>query len=125
MVMIEVVCGIIYKEGKVLICRRAPHKTLSGYWEFPGGKIEPGERGEQSLKRELLEELGMEVEVKGYFMENIHDYGSFSIKLFAYKCEFRNASFVMLDHDDYKWIYPMELKEFKLAPADISIAQIL
>jgi 8-oxo-dGTP diphosphatase len=123
--MIEVVCGIIYKEGKVLICRRALHKTLGGYWEFPGGKIEPGERAEQSLKRELLEELGMEVEIQDYLMEHIHDYGSFSIKLIAYTCEFKNASFVMGDHDAYKWVYPQELEEFELAPADISIAQIL
>ncbi|MNL70322.1 pyrimidine (deoxy)nucleoside triphosphate pyrophosphohydrolase [compost metagenome] len=67
----------------------------------------------------------MEVEIKGNLMEIIHDYGSFSIKLFAYKCEFRNASFDMVDHDEYKWIYPMELKEFKLAPADIPIAKTL
>lgn len=120
--MIEVVCGIIYNEDKVLICRRASHKALGGYWEFPGGKIEAEESGEQSLKRELLEELGMEVEIQGYLMEHIHDYGSFSIKLIAYTCEFKNASFVMSDHDAYKWVFPIELEQFKLAPADVSIA---
>lgn len=98
---------------------------LGGYWEFPGGKVEIDEKREQSLKRELLEELGMEVEIHGYFMDHCHDYGSFSIKLIAYKCEFKNASFAMTDHDAYKWVYPMELKEFKLAPADVPIAKTL
>jgi len=65
--MIEVVCGVIYNEhGQVLICRRAKHKSLAGYWEFPGGKIETDELPEQSLSRELLEELGMEVSVQDF-----------------------------------------------------------
>ena len=71
--MIKVVCGIIYKDRKIFIARRKPHKSMGGLWEFPGGKIEEGEEYADSLKRELQEELEMQVEVNDFLMENIHN----------------------------------------------------
>ena len=62
--MIKVVCGIIFKDQKIFICRRNPEASLGGYWEFPGGKIEEGEDHRESLKRELMEELLMDVEIE-------------------------------------------------------------
>lgn len=123
--IIKVVCGIIFHDNKVIICRRKPEKSLGGYWEFPGGKIEQGEKNEVSLSRELKEELDMKVEVKDYFKTNFHDYGKFRIELIAYKCNFIDANFEMIDHDSYKWVDILDLLKWNLAPADIPIAQEL
>lgn len=125
MVMIKVVCAIIYKENKVLICRRKMNKSLGGYWEFPGGKIEEDENPKDSLARELLEELDMEVEIMEYFMTNMHNYDRFSIELIAYKCIFKKSSFTLVDHDVYKWVDVKSLDKIKMAPADIPIAKKL
>jgi 8-oxo-dGTP diphosphatase len=124
--MIEVVCGVIYNEhGQILICRRAMHKSFAGYWEFPGGKIEQDELPEQSLSRELLEELGMEVSVQDFLTEVLHKYEDFAIKLLAYRCAFISATYILSDHDQYTWVFPQELVNFELAAADIPIADIL
>jgi 8-oxo-dGTP diphosphatase len=124
--MIEVVCGVIYNEhGQILICRRAKHKSLAGYWEFPGGKIETDELPEQSLSRELLEELGMEVSVQDFLTEVLHKYEDFAIKLLAYRCAFISASYILSDHDQYDWVYPQELVNFELAAADVPIVELL
>jgi 8-oxo-dGTP diphosphatase len=66
MATIRVVCGIIFNNEKIFICRRNQGKSLAGYWEFPGGKIEGSESFEQALKRELHEELEMDVVVKDF-----------------------------------------------------------
>ena len=122
---VKVVCGIIFNDNKVFICRRMPKKSLGGYWEFPGGKIEQGESNEASLTRELIEELGMSLEVKDYFKTNLHDYGKFIIELIAYKCNFIDANFRLTDHDKYEWVNVKDLSNWNLAPADIPIAKEL
>lgn len=121
--MIRVVCGIVFKDDKVFICRRKPNKSLGGYWEFPGGKIEIGESNEDSLKRELLEELQMEVDLVKYFGSSQHHYENFSIDLIAYTCNLRNWNSYLTDHDQYDWVSPSEILNWKLAPADIPLAQ--
>lgn len=121
--MINVVCGIIFDGDKVFICRRKAGKAFSGFWEFPGGKIEGNEAAKEALSRELIEELGMKVEVQECFMTVIHQYTSFVIKLIAIKCTFLKASFVMTDHDSYKWVKVRDLLSWKLAAADIPIAE--
>ena len=123
--IIKVVCGIIFNDNKVFICRRKPEKSLGGYWEFPGGKIEQGEKYEVSLSRELIEELGMKVEVKEYFKTNIHAYEKFTIELIAYKCIFFDATFQLTDHDSFEWVLVKDLVNWNLAPADIPIAKEL
>ena len=122
---IKVVCGIIFYENKVLICRRKKSKSLAGYWEFPGGKVEKGESNELALIRELSEELGMKVEIKDHFLSNIHDYEIQKIELISYKCTFIYSDFKLVDHDDYNWIITRDLVNWNLAPADIPIANKL
>ncbi len=117
--MIKVVCGIIYKEGKIFLCRRKPEKSLGGYWEFPGGKVEAGEAPEAALQRELHEELAMEVTIDRYFGTSRYDYPDFSIELIAYCCTFKRSSFTLTDHDAYEWVKPGELLDWKLSPADV------
>ena len=123
--IIRVVCGIIFKDNRVFICRRSPEKSLGGYWEFPGGKIEQGESNEEALSRELLEELGMKVDVKDYFGTNFHTYEKFTIELIAYKCNLIDANFQLTDHDSFEWVHIKDLSKWSLAPADIPIAKEL
>ena len=70
----EVVAALIRRDGRILICQRPPRQSHPLKWEFVGGKIEPGETPEQALARECREELGIEVQVGGLFMEVTHDY---------------------------------------------------
>jgi len=123
--IIKVVCGIIFKEDKIFICRRNQQKILSGYWEFPGGKIEIGEKAEDSLVRELQEELGMDVSIDKYFKTVIHRYETFTIELISYICQFQKASYKLTDHDAYEWVDRSDLNKRLLAPADIPIAEAL
>ena len=122
---IKVVCGIIYNDNKVLICRRKPSKSLGGFWEFPGGKVEKGESSELALIRELSEELGIKVENIIFFGTNIHEYISNNIELQAYKCKFIKTDLILKDHDAFEWINIQEIVSYDLAPADIPIANEL
>lgn len=123
--IIKVVCGIIFKDDKIFLCRRNPNKSLGGYWEFPGGKVEADEKMEDSLLRELKEELGMKVSIGKHFKTVIHNYDSFTIELIAYICQFQEATYSLTDHDKYEWMDKADLNKKKLAPADIPIANEL
>ena len=120
---IKVVCGIIFNKDKIFICRRKPEKSLGGYWEFPGGKIEPDENEEETLIRELKEELDMQVEIEDYYTTSSYDYDTFSIELIAYKCILLKYKSKLIDHDKFEWVEPIKLLDHKLAPADIPLAQ--
>lgn len=122
---IKVVCGIIWKKNTVFIARRKLGKHLAGYWEFPGGKVELNETHEESLLRELNEELGMSVEIGMHYMTVLHNYESFRIELISYECIFQKANFIMSDHDNFEWVDTSEIDKWKLAPADLPIANKL
>ena len=116
--MIRVVCGIIFKDDKILLTRRKKGKSLGGFWEFPGGKVEKEETDTIALKRELKEELGLEISELNYFSENKHDYNTFSIHLVAYKCKTLMDPNKLVDHDKFEWVIVNELGNFNLAEAD-------
>ncbi|ACU04618.1 (deoxy)nucleoside triphosphate pyrophosphohydrolase [Pedobacter heparinus] len=123
--MISVAAAIIFRENKVLIARRAAHKHLAGYWEFPGGKIEPREEPEACLVRELAEELMIIIQVKHHIMDHIHNYGNFTITLKAYSCTFVSGEIILTDHDEVLWVNVDDLPSYHLAPADVPIANRL
>lgn len=123
--MIKVTCGLIFSEDNIFLCRRNQEKSLGGYWEFPGGKVERNEAFETCLERELQEELNMEVEVIRHFRTIHHDYEEFSIELISFLCDFKNATFSLKDHDAYEWVDPKTLLDWNLAPADIPIAKAI
>ncbi|WP_025690168.1 (deoxy)nucleoside triphosphate pyrophosphohydrolase [Paenibacillus zanthoxyli] len=125
--MIQVAAAIIYnKEGKVLIARRREGKSQAGLWEFPGGKIEDGEDASACLRRELTEEMGIDIVPYEYFGVNEHSYGSgLHIRLIAWKAEYREGEIVLTDHDACRWENPGELERFIFAPADIPFVQKL
>ena len=125
MAITKVVCGIIFKDDLVLICRRKREKSLGGYWEFPGGKVEDDESYEESLLRELIEELNLKVEIKEHFFNTVHHYDKGSIELISFICETENIAIESTDHDLLEWVEVDDLLNWKLAPADIPIAKEL
>jgi 8-oxo-dGTP diphosphatase len=124
--MIDVVAAILEDQtGKFLIAKRKTGKKLAGYWEFPGGKIENGESPQQSLIRELYEEMNLEIKIGDYVGENIHFYDEGPIRLLAYKGKITGGEIKLTDHEEYAWINLLDLKKVKLAPADIPFIELL
>lgn len=124
--MIDVAAAILENDnGKVLIARRKQGKKLAGYWEFPGGKLEIGETPQECLIRELNEEMNLTIEISKYVGENIHYYEQGPIRLLAYKGKITGGEIKLTDHDEYAWINLQELKNVKLAPADVPFIQLL
>lgn len=124
--IIDVVCGVVYDDrNSILIARKAPGKAMAGFWEFPGGKIDPGETETEALKRELAEEFGMEVEVGERLGAEIHEYPHITINLIAFKCLYRYGTFQRTDHDEFDWVKKEELPSFRFAPADVFILALI
>jgi len=124
--MIEVVCGIIRDErGRVLAGLRPNGKHLGGLWEFPGGKVDPGESARQALVRELREELGIDVEVCVALEPVCWQYETVRIKLLPHVCEIRGGMIEALSHERVDWYALGDLRGLEWAPADVPVlAQI-
>ncbi|MGG4552204.1 (deoxy)nucleoside triphosphate pyrophosphohydrolase [Paenibacillus humicus] len=117
--MIQVAAAIIENEqGQLLIARRKEGKSQAGLWEFPGGKIEEGESGEECLRRELMEEMNIAIEPYEFVGVNDHWYGDVHIRLFAWKATYQAGTITLADHDEYCWIAKSELGLFEFAEAD-------
>jgi len=114
---------IVDKEGKILIARRANTEPLSGWYEFPGGKLEKDETAPQSLVRELKEELNINSKIISHFADTIYKYDTGKIKLFCYWIQTDNQknTFKKNVHDNLVWVFPNDLKNYKILPADIDI----
>ncbi|WP_300433727.1 (deoxy)nucleoside triphosphate pyrophosphohydrolase [Christiangramia sp.] len=123
--MIHVVCGIIYNKRKIFIARRKKNKSLGGYWEFPGGKIEEGESESEALIRELKEELGMKVEVVKRMGAFIYAYEDFKLNLIGFHCNLIKVGGVFSDHDKMEWVTPAELRNYKFTEADLPFIEII
>lgn len=122
--MIKVVAGILKKDDKILIARKREGKPLAGLWEFPGGKIEKGETPEESLVRELMEEMEIKISVKDYVGKSIYDYGNGKVvELLGYTAEIIEGDIVLTDHDKYIWVALSEINNYSLAPADIPLVE--
>jgi A/G-specific adenine glycosylase len=121
----EVTAGIIWREDRFLITRRPPKGLLGGLWEFPGGKLEAGEDLESCVKREIREELGIDIEVGVHLTSVDHAYTHFRITLHAFECRYRGGPIRLIGIDDYRWIRPRELDGFALPAADHKIIDLL
>jgi len=122
---VRVVAGVLMRDGLFLIARRKEGKSLAGYWEFPGGKLEANESPEQALIRELKEEFSIEISVGDYIGCAEHDYEHISIELLAYKAFIDDGQFKLTDHDAIEWVTAAQARAYDLAPADIPILEQL
>ncbi|SFM79461.1 (deoxy)nucleoside triphosphate pyrophosphohydrolase [Thermodesulforhabdus norvegica] len=120
--IVGVTAAVIVRDGKILIARRKPGKKRAGFWEFPGGKIRDGESPEECLRRELLEELNIQVAVKTFLGSFVHSYPDITVELKAYLCTWTDGEITFRDHDSIKWVNPKKIARFRLSPADIPIA---
>jgi len=123
--IIKVIAGIIFKKDKILIGRRSPIESLSGMWEFPGGKHEEGETHKECLKRELMEELEIDAEIgdlltnyKYPYLENIYDLWFYKVKNFT-------GEFKLKVHDKLEWINPEDYSLYNLLPGDTPIFDMI
>lgn len=122
--MTDVVCAVITQpSGLLLACQRPPHGHLAGLWEFPGGKVEPGESHATALARELREELGITAEVGPPLTPVTWDYGNGPIRLLPHHCTITHGSPTPHEHSAIRWCSPLEASQLPWAAADIPILQ--
>lgn len=118
----EVAAALIWrgegKERQFMICRRPPEKARGLLWEFVGGKLEPGETGEEALVRECREELDVTVRPTGVFAVVRHEYPDITIRLTLYHTVIASGEPKLLEHVDLSWITPEEIPEYEFCPAD-------
>ena len=115
---IVVAAAVIIRDGRVLLTRRAEGQHLEGMWEFPGGKLEPGESPEAALVRECREECGIEVEVDEILDVTHHRYPDKEVLLLFYRCALGSGEVRNLQVADHAWVAPHELDRYPLPPAD-------
>lgn len=117
---INVVAAVIMKEGKVFATQRGYGEFKDG-WEFPGGKVEAGESPEEALRREILEELEVEVNV-GDLIDTIeYDYPAFHLSMKCYACTIAGGSPHLLEHEAARWLSADQLDSVAWLPADITL----
>ena len=121
----EVTAGIFVKDYCILLMRRAPGQSAAGGWEYPGGKIEPGESGEQCLRRELNEELCIDAEIGEKMAESTFKMGSKTIHLHAYYVNRYEGKIQLTVHDQMEWVPLSKLLDHDQLPADYLISQKL
>jgi 8-oxo-dGTP diphosphatase len=112
--------ALVDADGRVLICKRPQGKSLAGLWEFPGGKVEPGETPEACLIRELEEELGVVVAnaCLAPFVFASHDYESFHLLMPLYLCRRWSGVITAREHEALAWVKPNRLGDYPMPPAD-------
>lgn len=122
---IEVAAGLVFREKKLLITQRPARGHLGGLWEFPGGKREPGETFEQCLRRELIEELGIEV-VVGRLVESItHAYPEKTVHLKFFRCAWKQREPQALGCPAFAWIEKAQLEDYNFPAADARLLGLL
>ncbi len=122
---IHVVGAAIFRDQKVLIARRSAAMKLPGLWEFPGGKLESGESPSQGLSREILEELGVKIEVTDFIARGEHQQPDVFVILDVYRATLSGGEPVAHEHDELRWVSPNNLSTFEFAEADIPAVQAL
>jgi mutator protein MutT len=122
---LRVLAAILEKNGRWLIAKRKKGDRFAGFWEFPGGKLEPGETPEECLARELSEELGIRVRV-GKLLGTVRcSSPGLAIELTAYRVTHSDGSIRLQDHEEIRWVFPEEIAGFSLTEPDRLLLDIL
>lgn len=119
MKQINVVGAVIRVDGKILCAQRGPDGALPGLWEFPGGKIEPGETPQDALVREITEELLCEIRVGCQIEATTYTYDFGEVTLTTFYCDLIAGQPELTEHSEVVWLRPSELEKLDWAPADI------
>jgi len=121
--VIRVTAALIEKDGKILIAQRNGEGNQALKWEFPGGKIDPGETPEQCLSRELKEELNLDIRV-GELLDTINfDYPTWTIQLLVYRAEIVGGEMRLNVHNDVRWVARSEISSYDFCPADVELVK--
>jgi 8-oxo-dGTP diphosphatase len=115
---LKVLAAILRRDGRLLIAKRKKGERFGGHWEFPGGKLEPGENPEECLAREMREEFGMEARVGGFLGSIRYSSSSLSIELSAYAVVHISGDFRLYDHDEIRWVTPEDCENYPLTEPD-------
>jgi len=119
----EVVCALVERDGLFLIARRPRDKSLGGLWEFPGGKVEPGETPRQALHRELMEEMRITVEIIAPLTPVEHTYPDFSLRLVPFRCTLSGGEPLLAEHDELAWISLGMVSRYRFPEADLPVLE--
>ncbi len=124
---VEVVAAVIFYNNKILCVQRGDNKYnyIAFKYEFPGGKVESGETNEKAIKREIQEELNLEISIDSKFITVNHQYPDFTLVMHSFICSCDNPVIVLSEHVDFKWLDKTELKKLDWAAADIPIVDKL
>ena len=121
--IINVTCAIILKDEKILVAQRNEKMKLPLKWEFPGGKLEINENEVDCIKREIKEEININIEVLKRLSNNIHDYGTFKINLIPFLAHYLSGEIKLAEHKNYKLLEKSELLNLDWAEADLPIVE--
>lgn len=117
---IHVAAAIIIHDGKVF-CPQRGYGEHKDYWEFPGGKVEPGESPEEAVVREIREELGAEIAIDSYYQHVEYDYPKFHLSMDCYLCHVVSGHLTLLEHESAVWLAPADLGTLNWLPADADV----
>jgi 8-oxo-dGTP diphosphatase len=124
--LVNVVAAVVEREdGRVLITQRLPGAVFPLYWEFPGGKVEPGEDDATALRREMREELDADVEVGTLVARKRHEYSDFDIDFRVYRCRLLAPTLACLHCADLRWVTAAEMATHRFPPADEDAIAVL
>ena len=115
---IDVAIGIVLRDARILICRRRKGDVLAGFWEFPGGKLEPGESPQQCLVREIQEELDIVVDPIESFAPIEFDYPTHQVRLHPYLCQYIAGEARPLAAEQLEWVSAPQLSDYRFPPAN-------
>lgn len=121
---LEVTAAVICQGDRVLICQRPANKNCGLLWEFPGGKIEPGETGEQCIVRECQEELGVTLRVERKLTDVMHEYPDRIVHLHFYLCEILAGIPEKKEHNAIAWVIADNLPQYEFCPADSKMLKL-
>lgn len=122
---IDVVGAVIQDHGRVLCAQRGPKGALAGLWEFPGGKVEPGESARAALQREITEELRCDVEVGETITTTRYEYDFAIVNLTTFWCTLVAGTPQLTEHAEVRWLRGPELGELEWAPADVPAVHLI
>jgi len=117
--------AIIENDGKILIARRQKDDPLKGKWEFPGGKIMAGETPEECLRRELREELDIDIEVGDLLYSTQHVYNHIAVELYFYEITYLSGEIKLKEYHDIRWVGKKDLRNYDFPEANVPILKIL